>query len=437
MKAGGRTGRALGRDPLLPLYLVNLIGALGFSIVLPFLVFLIEDFGGNAVVYGVVGATYPAFQFVGAPVLGRWSDRIGRQRVLLVSQLGTVLSWVLFGIAVLIPVTDVADVSAPIVGDVRLTVPLLLVLVARAVDGLTGGNVSVANAYVADRSTDETRARNFGRMGVAFSAGMIGGPALASLLGALGDGTTLPVIVALSISIVTAVLIATTLPDTPVSTRQLGDLAAECSSHDVVGREHRDCHYAARVAELDRDTPLAAPGVRFTLALHFAILLAFNLFYATFPVHAAGELEWSVQRVGLYFAVMSALLIVIEGPVLERVSSWLADWKLTVIGLVVLALHFAVLVVATGDAVFLATVLFAVGNGLMWPSVSAFLAGLVDAGAQGTVQGMAGSVSSMASIVGLLAGGALFARLDVTVFAIAGVVMGLSALLATHLRAYA
>ena len=79
------------RRPLLPLLLVNFIGTVGFSLVLPFLVFLVTDWGGNAFVYGFAGATYSAFQLVGAPVLGRWSDRFGRRKILLVSQAGTYL----------------------------------------------------------------------------------------------------------------------------------------------------------------------------------------------------------------------------------------------------------------------------------------------------------------------------------------------------------
>ena len=83
------------RPSLTPLLAVNFVGSLGFSIVLPFLVFLVTRWGGNALIYGLVGATYSAFQLVGAPVLGRWSDRYGRRRILLLSQLGTVASWVI------------------------------------------------------------------------------------------------------------------------------------------------------------------------------------------------------------------------------------------------------------------------------------------------------------------------------------------------------
>ena len=89
--------------PLYPILLVNFIGTLGFSIVLPFLVTLVLKFGGNAVVYGVMGATYSAFQLVGAPILGRWSDVYGRRRILLLSQAGTLASWVVFLAALYLP----------------------------------------------------------------------------------------------------------------------------------------------------------------------------------------------------------------------------------------------------------------------------------------------------------------------------------------------
>ena len=143
--------------PLYPILLVNFIGTLGFSIVLPFLVTLVLKFGGNAVVYGVMGATYSAFQLVGAPILGRWSDVYGRRRILLLSQAGTLVSWVVFLTALYLPATPLANVNSPMLGNFVLTVPLVTVFAARALDGLTGGNVSVANAYLADITDLESR----------------------------------------------------------------------------------------------------------------------------------------------------------------------------------------------------------------------------------------------------------------------------------------
>ena len=99
------------RTSLLPILLVNFIGTLGFSIVLPFLVFLVMKFGGDAVVYSILAATYPAFQLIGAPILGKWSDIYGRKRVLLLSNVGTAIGWILFLIALVLPLEGALNVN--------------------------------------------------------------------------------------------------------------------------------------------------------------------------------------------------------------------------------------------------------------------------------------------------------------------------------------
>ena len=104
--------KTTGRPSIAPVLLVNFIGTLGFSIVIPFLVFLVTRFGGNALVYGVVGAAYPAFQLIGAPLLGAWSDRFRRRRILLLSQTGTLLSWLVFAAAFYLPMTTLVTVDS-------------------------------------------------------------------------------------------------------------------------------------------------------------------------------------------------------------------------------------------------------------------------------------------------------------------------------------
>ena len=131
------------RTSIYPMLAVNFIGTLDMSLVLPFLIFLVERFGGNAIIYGLVASTYPFFQLIGGPLLGRWSDIYGRKKVLFLSQVGTFISWVIFLIAMLIPVTRIIDVRSGILGNFVLTLPLILIFIARAFDGLTGGNVSV------------------------------------------------------------------------------------------------------------------------------------------------------------------------------------------------------------------------------------------------------------------------------------------------------
>ena len=176
-----------------PILAVHLFGTLGFSLAIPFLVFIVDDLGGATWTYGLVGATYSAFQFVGAPVLGRWSDRTGRRSVLVASQAGTLAAWLLFLVALSLPVQGIVKIAGA-----TLTLPLLLVFAARALDGATGGNISVANAYVADltRNTPQLRQVAFGRMGMAASVGFVIGPAAAGLLGGTSWGPRLPIAIA-------------------------------------------------------------------------------------------------------------------------------------------------------------------------------------------------------------------------------------------------
>jgi MFS transporter, DHA1 family, tetracycline resistance protein len=120
---------------LFPILLVNFVGTLGFSIVLPFLVFLVMKFGGNAIVYGLLAAAYPAFQLIGSPVLGRWSDIYGRKKVLLLSNVGTAVGWILFLFALSLPSQKSFSIDIVFLGIFVISVPLLVLFLARAIDG--------------------------------------------------------------------------------------------------------------------------------------------------------------------------------------------------------------------------------------------------------------------------------------------------------------
>ena len=263
---------------LLPILSVAFVGSLGFSIVLPFLVFVVTRMGGNALIYGAVGATYSVFQLIGAPVLGRWSDRRGRRKILLLSQIGTLLSWVIFLGALYLPVSEIAAIDSRWLGSFTLTVPLVVVFLARALDGLTGGNVSVANAYLADITDDEDRSANFGRMAVASNLGFVLGPAIAGLLGDSAAGEIPPVMAAIVVSVVASLIIFAWLPESRPATidRRLEEPAVG----GVLGQEHKACYTIDAPEEVTLREALAPARIRTLLLVHFLVFLAFNFFHA-------------------------------------------------------------------------------------------------------------------------------------------------------------
>ncbi|MGB8777064.1 MAG: MFS transporter [Nitrososphaeraceae archaeon] len=410
------------RPSLFPILLVNFVGTLGFSIVLPFLVFLVMKFGGDAIVYGLLAATYPAFQLIGAPLLGRWSDIYGRKKVLLLSNVGTSVGWILFLFALFLPAEKSFTIELTFLGTIIIIAPLVLLFLARAIDGITGGNISIANAYLADLSSDETRSKNFGKMAISSNLGFILGPALAGILGGTIYGEILPVTAALVLSLVTLFVIGFLLRESrPLSEEIL--VPEEGTIRKVFAQECRDCYSTEGTKKPRFKDIFRLEHISFLLLLYFFIFLGFNIYYAAFPTHAANDLKWSITQLGIFYAVLSGIMVLVQGPILRKALKKFSEEKLVVIGSLILGTNFILFVsnniVSIGGAV----VLFAVGNGLMWPSFMSILSRRAGSKLQGAVQGVAGSFGGLASIIGLILGGFFYNSIGGATFLIsAGII---------------
>jgi MFS family permease len=391
---------------IFPILSVNFVGTLGFSIVVPFMVFLVAKWGGNAIVYGVLASTYSFFQLIGAPILGRWSDRIGRRKVLLLSQLGTLLSWAIFLTAFLLPTGVLLQVDSAVLGQFALTLPLIVLFLARAADGLTGGNVSVANAYLADITDDAHRTGNFGRMAVSTNLGFVAGPALAGVLGATVLGEVLPVAAALLISLVASLLIGFGLKET--KPRALEAVPENPNACKAFGQETKECYHIHGCDDISTGDILRLPQMPALLTINFLAMLGFSFFYTAFPAHAAAGLGWAVTDTGTFFVVLSLLMVLIQGPVLARLSNVVPDPILVAGGCLILSAGFALLLGGDAVTIYAGAALIAVGNGLMWPTFTALLSKRAGNSYQGAVQGFASSSGASASIVGLIGGGLLY-----------------------------
>jgi len=171
------------------IFSVVLVDMLSFSIVLPLLAYFAKDLGATKLQAGMLLAMYPLWQFLGAPVLGRLSDRFGRRPILIVSIFGTMVGFIVLGVAT----------------------SLGVLFVSRAVDGITGGNISVAQAYIADITDAKSRGKALGMVGAAFGLGFILGPALGGLLSSFGYAV--PAFVGAALAGINILLVTFLLPE--------------------------------------------------------------------------------------------------------------------------------------------------------------------------------------------------------------------------------
>ena len=145
---------------LLTIFLIVFIDLLGFGIILPLLPYIAEKYQATPLQIGIISAAYSFFQLIASPILGRLSDRYGRKKILIISQLGSTIGYLILGLAGNLP----------------------LLFLSRIIDGITGGNISIAQAYIADVTTKENRAKGMGLIGAAFGLGFIFGPAIGGAL---------------------------------------------------------------------------------------------------------------------------------------------------------------------------------------------------------------------------------------------------------------
>ncbi|CAN5424104.1 MFS transporter [soil metagenome] len=404
---------------LFPILLVNFIGTLGFSIVLPFLVIIVLKLGGNAVVYGLLGATYSFFQLIGAPILGTWSDRYGRRKILLLCQAGTFLGWLIFLVGLMIR-NSFLNISLFSGNHYLLSIPLLLIFIARAVDGITGGNISVANAYLADISAKDERKQNFGKMSAAANLGVIFGPLLAGVLGATGWGIILPIIATALVSLIAIGVIWFRLQDVVA---QPTDKPVDTQPAKLISQQHKDCSVTQSKPKQGFFSVLKLPYVGLFMVLYFLIFLGFNFFYVAFPVYVADKLHWTVLQLGVFFAFLSGCLVIVQGPVLTYIAKKISGALLTIAGSIMLASAFVLFRYDGIVMIYTGALFFALGNGVMWPSFVGLVSYLGSSNTQGAIQGFASSAGSLASIIGLITGALLYHSLGANVFLLASIML--------------
>jgi MFS transporter, DHA1 family, tetracycline resistance protein len=382
---------------LLPILGITFIDIVGFSMLIPILPYFVTHFGASAFAVGVLFATFSFCQFVSAPLWGNVSDRVGRKTVLIISQIGATIGW---GMMAFVPNLALA-----------LGIPAIAVIfVARILEGVSGGNISITQAYVADLVEAKDRARAFGLIGATFGAGMVFGPFGGGLLFAR-FGFAAPFLAAAFLQFVTLVSTVTLLPES----RSRLDIQEKVSLKRVLASFGR-------------------PKLGRILWQKLAISLGLYGWFAVFALYLQRQLGFSLPQTDYLFSGFAAFNVFCNAVLVGRVSSGIGDRAMSNYGLALLVTGFAIVPFVHSIALLGAVmVIFSCGMAFTNTGITALISNAASDREQGTVLGTSSSLDSLSGILappfstGLLAAyGPRFAGAESMTMTFVALLMGLA-----------
>ncbi len=361
------------------LFLIVVSDMLGFGIVIPLLPFYAIKFGASVLGVTLMLSVASLCQFISAPILGSLSDRIGRRRVLVFSQLGTVTAGVVLGLATLIHFQN------PLFG-------LAIIYLSRIIDGISGGNVSTAQAYVSDVSTAENKAKRMGMLGAAFGIGFAIGPGIGGVLGHFNPA--IPPFLAAALSLTAAIITYLKLP--------------ESLKHPV---HHQPGWHFVRSARLMKRPILAQ-----LVLIWFLSMFAFVTAEAILALFLKDHYHFDELGVGLMFMIAGIMIIIVQGKLIGPLKKLVGEWSLATIG----PICFSIAMVLYGSASFMAEPLLlllgigvifnALGRSLQTPCISTLVSHHAPSTQQGAAFGLFHGMGSLARVFGPALAGLLYDR---------------------------
>ncbi len=353
------------------LFLIIFIDLVGFGLVIPLLPFYAERFAASPLQMTLLFAIYSLMSMITAPLWGRLSDRVGRRPVLMASMAAAALAYLWLAFAT----------------------GLWMLFAARAFAGACAGNIAAAQAYIADVTAPEQRAKGMGMIGAAFGLGFIIGPVLGGVIAgndlATADLAT-PGLIAAGLSFAAFLGVILLLPESLPAGRAPG-------SRSRIG--------AARGA-------LAQPALARLITVFFLVILAFSGMETTFAWWAIAQFGWGPRPIGFVFFYVGLLSALMQGVLIGPLTRRFGEERLMLAGLVLIALGLLVLPFARElAALIVALTALALGMGAMQPSLNSLISRRAGADEQGEIMGVAQSVGSLSRVLGPIIAGSLFAEI--------------------------
>jgi MFS transporter, DHA1 family, tetracycline resistance protein len=354
------------RSSLLVLFLTVFIDLIGFGMVIPFLSFYAREYGASGIAVGAVVGIYSIMQFFFAPVWGRLSDRVGRRPVLLISLTASFTGYLLFGFAH----------------------SLAVLFASRVIAGMGGANIGTAQAYIADKTTPENRARGMGIIGAAFGMGFILGPPLSGFLSYVGTehgmaGNLLPGVAAGSLSLIALLIALFVLGESkPPDLRPRSGLPPQFDKH--VWHE------------------VATHSLLFAIiATLFITLLAVSGMETSVTLHARDRFHFTQRELSWFFFFMGLIVASIQGGLIGRLAKKFGEKALVAVGAASFTIGLALVpLVWRVPMLYVVAFFIAVGQGLSYPSLTSLVTKASPPNEHGSMLGLASGIGSLARFLG-------------------------------------
>ena len=386
---------------LFNIFIIVFIDLLGFGLILPLLPFYADEFGATPFLVGLLTAIYAAAQLVGAPLLGRLSDRFGRRPILLVSIFGTFLGFLLFGLAV-----PVGQKLATVLGVPSNQMILIILFISRALDGFTGGNISVAQAYITDVTTEKDRAKGLGLVGAAFGLGFVFGPAMGGFLSSYGFAV--PAFAAAGLSAINLAMVTLWLPES-------------------LPKEDRDASALDKKPKISLNALLQVlrrPKVGPILSVSFFYGLAFALFSTMFSLFAQYKLDLDARQTGFVLAYVGVLIALVQGAGVGPISKRFQERWIILTSTIILTISLFIWAF-TGSIVLLLIIMIPLAgtSGVLNTVLRSSLTKVVDKEEVGGILGISSSFESLTRVIAPSLGGLLLGSLGTWAPGVAGAIL--------------
>jgi MFS transporter, DHA1 family, tetracycline resistance protein len=362
-----RDVKSLMKSPLFAIFLIVAVDVLGFTIILPLLPFYAQKYGASPFLVGVLATTFAVCQLLSGPFLGRISDKYGRKPVLMLSQFGTFIGFIMLGLANSLPI----------------------IFLSRIIDGATAGNLTIAQAAIADVTPPEGRAKAFGVIGIAFGLGFLIGPAISAGLAPLGVHYP-----AYAAAFLSGVSIFATWRLLPKAQQQVDSSQNAKSAKRLAGYFRR-------------------PEMRWLLIEFLIFGFIFAGFTSGFALFAERRFTWNghhfgAAEVSILFTYSGFLGLIFQGLILGRLVKKFGEAKLVWAGFASMAISYFLLAMADSiGMLILASTIGSFGTGVIRPALTALVSRTAGPREQGAALGATQSLVSLGQIFAPLISGAI------------------------------